>query len=227
MVLVGEHLLRDDYFSAQFETDQCDRYLLALADGMGGHSSGDIASSEVLHNLKFFFYDLPTGFPSEKFVESMREWLSSINHTVNAQNKGSEKSSKMGTTLVLVAFYAGSFYWMNCGDSRVYSLSDGVLTQLTTDHSLNTIIGEKEHSSIITNCIGGGCKRSYFDVSEFSDTVQSGDTYLMCSDGLSDMLTDDEIADCLLRGYDADSLCIEAEKAGGFDNVSAIIVRVS
>jgi len=226
MVLISERLLRDDSFVDQVDTAQNDRYLMALADGMGGHLLGDVASSEVLQNLRFFFSDLPVGYSSDKFIATMREWLTSVSHTMNAQNKEGGKGSKMGTTLVILAYYAGSCYWMNCGDSRFYRLSDGVFSQLSTDHSLNTIIGEKEHSSIITNCIGGGCKRSYFDVAEFTDQIQPGDTYLLCSDGLSDMLTDDEIADFLLRGYDADSLCIEAEKVGGFDNVSAIIVRV-
>ncbi|MCR4602592.1 MAG: protein phosphatase 2C domain-containing protein [Prevotella sp.] len=227
MVLVGEHLLRDDSFLDQFDAGDGDRYMLALADGMGGHTLGDVASSEVLHNLQFFFYDLPIGLSSDRFIETMREWLSSINITINSMNKGAGKRSKMGTTLVVLACYGGNCYWLNCGDSRVYRMTDGVLSQLSTDHSLNTIVGEKEHSSIITNCIGGGCKNSYFDISMLSEGMQSGDTYLLCSDGLTDMLSNDEIADFLLRGYDADALCIEAEKAGGFDNVSVIIVHVS
>ena len=132
----------------------------------------------------------------------------------------------MGTTLVAIALYEGRFYWMNCGDSRLYRLHEGKLQQLSTDHSLSNLTGEKSHSHIITNCIGGGCKSSYIDIVECSDQVASGDTFLLCSDGLSDMLDDATIERLLNDGSDANGLCRAAEAAGGFDNVSVALIHV-
>jgi protein phosphatase len=71
----------------------------------------------------------------------------------------------MGTTLVAFAYFNKRFYWMNCGDSRIYRLHDGSLKQLSTDHSLTNLVGgSNEHTNYITNCISGGCKTSYIDM---------------------------------------------------------------
>ena len=132
----------------------------------------------------------------------------------------------MGTTLVGLAYYCGHFYSLNCGDSRLYRLRNGSLKQLTTDHSLNNMLGSSKHSSIITNCIGGGNNHSYMDIVKMTDDVQYSDVYLLCSDGLSDMLDDQQIEVLLKSGGDADALCQAAIEAGGFDNVSACVIEV-
>ena len=88
-----------------------------------------------------------------------------------------------------VLYYGERYYWMNCGDSRLYRLRDGQLTQLTVDHSLTKNDGSQRHSNVITNCIGAGFKDSYIDFYEFTNDVLPGDTYLLCSDGLNDMVS--------------------------------------
>ena len=226
MVLVDRWFVRGGRLNAIMDTNTVERYLLALADGMGGHNSGEVASSDVLHNLQYFFSDMPVGLSIGDFNEAIYEWLASINITIDAKGRSDERFNKMGTTLVALAYYGGAFYWMNCGDSRIYRLHEGMLTQLSTDHSLSTLLGQDKHSNVITNCIGGGCKSSYIDIVECTPDVQPGDTFLICSDGLSDMVSDELIAAWLIDGYDAESLCTEAEEAGGKDNVSAIVVRV-
>ena len=115
---------------------------------------------------------------------------------------------------------------MNCGDSRIYSFYDGKLAQLSTDHSLSTLVGDTTHSNVITNCIGGGCKNSFIDIVQCSADVRPGVSFLLCSDGLTDMLSLSDIAEMLAAGKSANDLCKEAEKAGGFDNVSAIIATI-
>jgi protein phosphatase len=115
---------------------------------------------------------------------------------------------------------------MNCGDSRIYRFRDGQLTQLSTDHSLSNIMGRDCRSGVITNCIGGGCKTSYIDMVQITSSIASSDVYLLCSDGLSDMLSNDEIERLLAEGADATSLCNAAEEAGGLDNVSVVVVHV-
>lgn len=226
MVLIDHWFVRDGNLTAMMDTTKVDRYMLALADGMGGHNSGEVASSDVLHNLQYFFSDMPVGLSISEFNEAIYEWLVSINMIIDAKGHAEERYSKMGTTLVALAYYGKAFYWMNCGDSRIYRYHEGKLTQLSTDHSLSTLLGHNEHSNIITNCIGGGCKSSYIDIVECTTDVISGDIFLICSDGLNDMLTDEDIAWALAEGYDADSLCSLAEEAGGKDNVSAIVAQV-
>ena len=227
MAVVGEWFVRNSKMRAHYSTDKTDRYLIALADGMGGHNSGEIASSDVLHNLQFFFGDIPQGVNSGDFTEMIFEWLQSINNIIDSKGHSDPKFHDMGTTLVGLAYYGGEFYWMNCGDSRLYRLHDGELRQMTTDHSLNNIYGDTHHSNYITNCIGGGCKTSYIDLVECTSEIEKGDIFVLCSDGLSDMVPDDEIRRLLLEGFEADALCQAAEDAGGNDNITVCVIKVS
>ena len=87
-------------------------------------------------------------------------------------------------------------------------------------------MGNEKHSSVITNCIGGGTKKSFIDLSQISAEVESNDIYLLCSDGLTDMLPDKNIEALLKSGADANGLCDAAIEAGGFDNVSACVIDV-
>ncbi|MBO7128695.1 MAG: serine/threonine-protein phosphatase [Prevotella sp.] len=225
MILAGYQFIRDDEYRTQLELGERDRYMMAVADGMGGHLSGEVASSDVLHNLQFFFSDLPVGLNASSFNEMIVGWLESINMILDSKGKADEQYKGMGTTLVALAYYDGDFYSMNCGDSRLYRLRNEELVQLTTDHSLSSLMGDQKHSSVITNCIGGGCTSSYIDVVHIVD-IQDGDTYLLCSDGLTDMMSDNRLSILLAEGADANDLCNAAIVRGGFDNVSACLIKV-
>ena len=225
MILVGYQFIRNEEYHTQLELGERDRYMMAVADGMGGHLSGEVASSDVLHNLQFFFSDLPVGLNASSFNEMIVGWLESINMILDSKGKADEQYKGMGTTLVALAYYDGDFYSMNCGDSRLYRLRNEELVQLTTDHSLSSLMGDQKHSSVITNCIGGGCTSSYIDVVHIVD-IQDGDTYLLCSDGLTDMMSDNRLSILLAEGADANDLCNAAIVRGGFDNVSACLIKV-
>ena len=225
MVLVGNHFVRNDGFSTRVDLTNNDRCLVAVADGMGGHNRGDVASSDVLHNLQFFFNDLPTGLNPSAFNEMIVGWLDSINNIVASKGRSDEQYKGMGTTLVGLAFYEGEFYSLNCGDSRLYRFRDGELTQLTSDHSLSNMLGSSHHSNVITNCIGGGCVTSFIDIVKITTDVKAGDAYMLCSDGLTDMLPDHYIAALLTKGSDANNLCDAAVEAGGLDNVSCCVMQ--
>ena len=226
MILVDDKFIRNDKHWTMADLDTVDRYMVALADGMGGHNGGEIASSDVLHNLQFFYGDLPSTLSSGDFDEAIFDWLKSINSILDAKGRADVQYRDMGTTLVALAYYNKEFYWMNCGDSRVYRLYDGKLQQISTDHSLNSMTGDKLHSSIITNCVGGGCKTSFLDMNNCTDSVKPGDIWMLCSDGLSDMVDDDEIKRLLLEGADANMLCDAAIAVGGFDNVSVCVIKI-
>lgn len=226
MILVGDTFIRDDSLSETYEIDPSKRFLMALADGMGGHNSGEVASSDVLHNLQFFYSDIPSGLCAGDFNEVIYEWLTSMNNILEAKGRVEPALKDMGTTLVALALYENNFYWMNCGDSRLYRFRNGKLEQLSIDHSLSNLLGEKGHSNVITNCIGGGCDNSYIDIVKCTSDVKVGDMFLLCSDGLSDMVSDRMIENLLNDGADASQLCDEAENAGGLDNVSVALITI-
>lgn len=227
MVYAYDKFVRNDAYSTEFLTERSDRFLIALADGMGGHQAGEVASEMAVDNLRFYVNDIPSGLTSDEFRDSMHLWLQSINNTINGRGRVNPVQREMGTTLVSVIHYNGKYYWMNCGDSRLYRFRDGVLKQLTTDHSLNMLNGEAKHSNVLTNCIGAGCKDSYIDLCEFTDDFLPGDSYLLCSDGLNDMITDEHIQQLMTMNSTADELCNAAVDAGGFDNVSVCVFHVS
>ena len=226
MVLAYDKFVRSDAYRTEFETENTDRFVIALADGMGGHNAGEVASEQVLSNLKFFINDLPKGLAVGEFEEMMIEWEQYINKTINSRGHVDTSLMEMGTTLVAVVYYGGKYYWLNCGDSRLYRLRNGHLLQLSTDHSLSNAKGEKKHSNIITNCIGAGCKNSYIDLFEFTDDFLPGDVYMLCSDGLNDMVQHSEIERLMNEGATSNQLCEAAIGAGGFDNVSVCVFGV-
>ncbi|MBO6188357.1 MAG: serine/threonine-protein phosphatase [Prevotella sp.] len=226
MVLAYDRLLRSDIYATEFQTENMDRFVIALADGMGGHKAGEVASSDTLSNLQFFLSDLPQKLTPGEFYEMMVEWLQSINQIIDSKGRVNPSMADMGTTLVGVIYYNGKYYWLNCGDSRLYRLRDRQLKQISTDHSLSNARGEKKHSNIITNCIGAGCKNSYIDMFEFTDDVRLGDTYMLCSDGLNDMVSDAAIEHLMNDGANANELCEAAIDAGGYDNVSVCVFKI-
>ena len=226
MVLAYDKFVRSDAYRTEFMTENTERFVIALADGMGGHRAGEVASEQTLASLKFFINDIPRGLSVGEFEETMMEWQQYINDTINRRGHSDPSMLEMGTTLVSVVYYAGKYFWMNCGDSRLYRLREGKLVQLSTDHSLSNAKGEKKHSNIITNCIGAGCKNSYLDLYEFTADFLPGDTYMLCSDGLNDMVGNDIIEQLMSEGCSANRLCEAAIDAGGFDNVSVCVFRV-
>lgn len=226
MVLAYDKFVRSDAYRTEFMTENTERFVIALADGMGGHRAGEVASEQTLASLKFFINDIPRGLSVGEFEETMMEWQQYINDTINRRGHSDPSMLEMGTTLVGVVYYAGKYFWMNCGDSRLYRLREGKLVQLSTDHSLSNAKGEKKHSNIITNCIGAGCKNSYLDLYEFTADFLPGDTYMLCSDGLNDMVGNDIIEQLMSEGCSANRLCEAAIDAGGFDNVSVCVFRV-
>lgn len=226
MILVNNQFLREDSYKTNVVLGSEDRYLIAVADGMGGHNRGDVASSDTLKNLHYFFHDIPATLSAGDFNEAIVGWLDSINNYIVSKGRADEQYKGMGTTLVGISYYNGDIYSMNCGDSRLYRHRNGQLVQLTTDHSLSNMLGTEKHSSIITNCIGGGCHSSYIDMVQMTHDVQKGDIYMLCSDGLTDMVSDSRLCELLGNGADADALCEAAIEAGGIDNVSCCVIRI-
>ena len=179
MILAYDRFIRSDIYQTVLAPESLDRFIVAVADGMGGHNAGEVASELVMQNLKFYYNDLPKGFSSDELEKVMNEWLQSIHQTLNVRGRANRTMSDMGTTLVGLLYYGKRYFWINCGDSRLYRLRNGELHQLTTDHSLVNENGEKKHSNYITNCIGAGCDDTFMDMVELTDDFLPGDTYVL------------------------------------------------
>ena len=226
MVLVDNRFIREDTYKTQIVLGREDRMMIAVADGMGGHNRGDIASNDTLRNLHYFFYDIPSCLNVNDFNEAMAGWLESINNYIASKGRADEQFKGMGTTLVGIAYYNNDFYSMNCGDSRLYRFRNHQLVQLTTDHSLSNLVGDEKRTNVITNCIGGGSKSSFIDMVTMTNDIMPDDVYLLCTDGLTDMLSDKAISELLEGKADADTLCSAAIEAVGIDNVSCCVITI-
>ena len=130
MILVWDRFIRNDSYRTEIYPESINRFVIAVADGMGGHNAGEVASQQAIENLRFFIDDLPVGLSSGDLNEMMAEWLKSINKSIEGRGLSDPSLADMGTTLVGIIYYEHKFYWMNCGDSRLYRLRDGRLTTI-------------------------------------------------------------------------------------------------
>lgn len=224
-----------------------EKALLCVADGMGGHSSGEIASKIAIEEISEFFQltsqdeDATWPFKMDKSKHYDENRLATgiklANTRIFERATSENKYKGMGTTIAAVYFAPNLAYVAHVGDSRVYCFRDGALTQLTEDHSLlNDYLRARKltaeeveafpHKNVIVRALG------------MKDTVQidilkldalDADLFLLCSDGLSAMVTNDEIQQMLLYSEDLDATCRQlvdfANSAGGNDNVTCVLGR--
>lgn len=227
MVLAGAGTYRDDdWRGTGIMLSSKDHYAVAVCDGMGGQNAGEVASEDVATQLRKMFLSLPCDLDTEDLTKRICEWQSDEHEYLLQRGNDEEELRGMGTTLVSWFIYQDRIFWMNCGDSRIYRFREGKLTQLSKDHSLFSITHDPKDSHIVLNCMGGGCPNSYIDIIEITDTHKPNDLYILCSDGLSDMITDPEIENVLANGGRATELTSAACEAGGFDNVSVCVVEL-
>jgi PPM family protein phosphatase len=208
--------------------------LFAVADGMGGHQGGEVASNLALRSLEQIAEEPPPdGESAPRLAEVVRE----ANRVVLRKASGDSSLAGMGTTLTAVLAGAeGRVHVAHVGDSRAYLLRDGEITQLTRDQTVvqrlldeGRITAEEAEihpqRSILTNALGVD---QDIQVDEASYELKVGDRLLLCSDGLSGMVSQQEIRRILLEYQDpqeaSDALVNAANEAGGQDNITAVII---
>lgn len=216
--------------------------LVVLADGMGGYNAGEVASgmatSFIKAELGRWLSEASDNASDTDVRRAMDICVDNANRAIfNAANSNPQYAG-MGTTLVVGVFRDGRLLMGHVGDSRGYRLRGGRLMQITHDHSLlqeqidsGLITAEQaafsSNKNLVTRAVG--VEDTVLLETHMHD-VMPGDTYLLCSDGLSDMLDDESIAQ-LLQGSDALSevaaaLVDAANDAGGKDNISVVLARV-
>lgn len=229
MILFMYEPLRDGKLEYQYSKilpESCD--MLAVCDGMGGANGGEVASERTLLSLKKYMSTCMSRlYDYEQMCEGLRSWQQEMHQELLEAGRDNPELKGMGCTLVGLCFVHGHIFHINCGDSRLYRLRDRTLKQLSHDHSLREELGgdERVAGNVIVNSIGGG-DRTYLDITEITHTVEINDLYVLCSDGLSDMLTDEEIAAVLCRQATADALVEAANEKGGTDNISVCLIHV-
>jgi serine/threonine protein phosphatase PrpC len=210
-----------------------DHHLFVIADGMGRHAAGEVASqlcvdaiSEAFHSQDFGPPRLP---PMPKRASRLRGSILVGNDRILASARATPAYAGMGTTVVAAYFSPNNqrVYIAHVGDSRCYRLRGNKLTQLTTDHTLGAAGIQGKSAGVLSRAVG------VEDDVEVDVTMESplhGDIYLLCSDGLSRMVKDEVIQSILEKVKDLDEvnrLLIEtANQGGGRDNITAILVRV-
>ncbi len=229
MVLIGNNVFRDDEMKLVVDLQGEDgKFFVAVADGMGGHNAGGIASEIVLQMMTEKISILEINLTEKQLADKVSQWINEIHSYILDEGSRNVERKGMGTTLVGVLFYNNMAYYLNVGDSKLYRFRDSYLTQVSEDHSLRKLTGDENiPSNILLNSIGGG-EKIYVEFAPVSKKLFDGDTFLICSDGLSDMLIDDEIEEILNNREDSlNMLLTEAKRRGGKDNISIILVKIS
>ena len=221
--------------------------IAVLADGMGGHKGGEVASAlavdTILSSLNKSLPEITAGETDSVTgysLESMaiERAIKEANTVIYNAAQSNSQYEGMGTTVVVLVFYDNRLTVAHVGDSRLYRLRDQQLEQMTRDHTLLQELVDRGlytkeeaqqslNKNLVTRAVG---VNATVEVDLLEDFAVPDDTYLLCSDGLTDMINDGLIEDTILNYRDnlgriAKELIHQAKQHGGKDNVSAILAR--
>ena len=213
------------------------RGVFVVADGMGGHAAGEVASEMTVQIISRELQDVSGSV--DGIVDSVIATIQHANRAVYERTIQESDKQGMGTTASVLIVSADQYLIGQVGDSRVYLLRDGALRQLTKDHSdvqeqvdagLLTAEQARYHpySNVITRCVGAS---DMVEPDTYTGDLRSGDVFLVASDGLTGMVDDRRLQQLLLSrasaGRVVDALIAEANYRGGLDNITAIVVQVT
>ena len=217
-----------------------------VADGMGGHQAGEVASKMAVQVISTTLLD-SMQHKSESFSPSLyiKQAIGKANAEIHARASGNPQLSSMGTTVTLGLRLDDRLYLGHVGDSRAYLIRGGGIKQLTEDHS---VVAQLLKAGMITpeeakthpdqgkilRCLGTSDQVAIDTYSHSGKKdkliLQNGDSLVFCTDGLTGQVSDDEIIDCVQKSDDAHSACRDlillANLRGGEDNISLIVVKV-
>jgi protein phosphatase len=214
-----------------------DRGVFIVADGMGGHAAGEVAS-EMAVRIIARELGANKGVSDAEAAERMRNAIIEANSAIFQRTLNEHDKRGMGTTATAMVIIGSHYLIGQVGDSRAYLLRDGDFVQLTKDHSYVQeqvdagYLSPEEarthpYSNVITRCVGANV-----DVSPdvYAGVLRPNDLYLLASDGLTGMIEDGDLHAILFTGKDPQDLVgeliDEANRRGGLDNITAILIRV-
>lgn len=242
-------LSRDEWYLPQDQNSELELgekgCLMVVADGMGGMNAGEVASDIAVKTVEEFFASgriTPEVIRSESSIAAfMKEAVATADKKIKERSRGDKTTEGMGTTVVMAWILGEKVYVAWCGDSRAYSFHpDAGLKQLSKDHSyVQELIDsgkldpeyafDHPDSNIITRSLGDPRQEAHADC--ISATLYDGETILLCSDGLSGMIRDQETEEIVRRNEDDMVRCKEAliegaRNAGGHDNITVMMCRI-
>ena len=209
-------------------------HIYAVADGMGGHAAGEVASKIIIDTIKNRLEHLN---PDDCTEERLRGVVLEANQAIiNASQQNSDYNG-MGSTVSLFYVHYGYATWAQVGDSRIYLLRNGQIYQLTSDHSLvNELLKQRKitaeeaenfpHKNILTRAVG--MSGNLMVDTGWCDILEH-DKFVICSDGLTNMVTDERIRDMCYENTNeskAHKLVRKAIENGGKDNITCIVVEI-
>jgi protein phosphatase len=215
-----------------------------LADGMGGHQAGEVAAKELVEGLcQFVKRNFSKKTKKKRLVEEilskLQQGIDQVNTKIFAMSYSSDALKGMGTTFCLLFFYEEGLILGHVGDSRIYRLRAQKIKQLTRDDSLlremmeqgqlnEQQAGDFLYKNILTKAVG---TEPEVTPTLTETEIEPGDLYLMCTDGLTDMVTEEEIEQTLNTHTDINKACAElvhlAKERGGVDNITVVLVKVT
>lgn len=213
-----------------------------LADGVGGGNSGEIASRTAVSEIANYVVNHPITHMIEKYeiVDYLKAAIEVANRKIYGMANAHEENAGMATTTVVVHVRNGQAYVANIGDSRAYLYREGALTQITEDHTyVNTLVKAgvlsreeaevDDRKNVIVKALGAD---STADPDFFRVEIKENDVLILCSDGLYDELTDEEIISVIEENLDnmsylAKELVSKANQHGGRDNTTVICLKVT
>ena len=209
--------------------------VFAVADGMGGHSAGEVASAIALKTVKSNLRKIPD---PEAMPELLVRSIEDANTAIFQKSEAKAEQRGMGTTLTVAVLIRKQFFFGHIGDSRAYLLREGKLSQLTEDHSyVSELVKEGMLSpqeaevhpqrSVLTRALGVE-RKVQIDISSLE--IMLRDKILLCTDGLTAMLGDPEIEEMLNNPDDPQIICQRlvdtANQRGGDDNITVILIEM-
>lgn len=236
--LTDTGLSRDNNQDSFFHSDLEDFPLFIVADGMGGHNAGKIASNIAVETIKENFIANKNNLNTKKnIIRSIEESVSEANKKIYFKALSTPQCSGMGTTLTMAYIFENKIYISHIGDSRAYYIDDTDIEQVTEDDSLvnelikNGSITVEEainhpKKNIITKALG-----TSIDIEVGIQTIKYkvGDILIICSDGLTNMVRENTIFDIIQKEEDVKLACerlVEiAKENGGLDNITLIIIK--
>lgn len=208
--------------------------LFVVCDGMGGHNAGEVASRLAVQCIGAWLEDSKVRLT----LEFLNQAVARANELVWQQGQENPEWREMGTTVTAAVIRKNQMLIAHVGDSCLFLLRDGVIKKLTQDHTLaqemvkdglirSDEVKQSGYNHILTRALG---VHPTLEIDNFEETLLDGDKILMCSDGLSDMLSDEEILDVLFEHEDsldeaAAALLDKALAVGGYDNISLILLK--
>jgi len=228
----------DSYLELVIENKNVNCLLLVVADGMGGHNAGEVASKTVVESIESYFKSEESDLNSDKTLIYLKESIEQANLEVFNASANDEKLKGMGSTCTAMMILNNQIFIAHVGDSRAYLLRGNNINQLTKDHTLaekmfdSGIISKDEaktspHRNMLMKAIGIAEQLEVETYNPFK--VQPGDIYLLCSDGLTEYIEEEELRS-ILNIYEPDEACKLlvkiANKRGGKDNITVQIVKV-